>query len=343
MERVRRMPENITLRRSRFRGCLLGLAVGDALGAPVEFWDLPRIRLKYGMAGIQDFDSWGRYPEFPPGSYTDDTQMSLATARGLVKAVERWRRTDRFIPATDVYQEYLVWRKVQNDPLQRRLPGATCLTALEDGNPGTVDEPLNDSKGAGGVMRVAPAGLVFPKDTAFREAVAFAALTHGHPSGYLPAGVLAEVIAWIRRGVSLREAVERSLPLLGEHYPSSEETQLKVRQALELSQTRQHEESAIMDLGEGWVGEEALAIALYCALRHREDFRAGVLAAVNITGDSDTTGSITAAILGTILGEQGIPEEWRAGVENAGLIVATADELEEAFRPGRPLPFAAHR
>jgi len=338
-----RPTENLALRQARFRGCLLGLAVGDALGAPVEFWDLPRIRLKYGMAGIQDFDSWGRYPEFPPGSYTDDTQMSLATARGLVKAVERWRRTDRFVPATDVYQEYLVWRKVQNDPLQRRLPGATCLTSLEDGNPGTVDEPLNDSKGAGGVMRVAPAGLVFPPAAAFREAVAYAALTHGHPSGYLPAGLLGETIARIMRGTGLRPAAKHSLSALGDYYPASEETLLKVRQALELSETRQHEESAIMDLGDGWVGEEALAIALYCAVRHPDDFRAGVLAAVNITGDSDTTGSITGALLGTFLGEERIPEEWRTGVENAGLIVATADELEEAFRPGQPLPFGVHR
>jgi ADP-ribosylglycohydrolase len=337
------MAENLALRQARFRGCLLGLAVGDALGAPVEFWDLPRIRLKYGMAGIQDFDSWGSYPEFAAGSYTDDTQMSLATARGLIKAVERWRRTERFIPATDVYQEYLAWRKAQTDPVKRRLPGATCLTALEDGNPGTVDEPLNDSKGAGGVMRVAPAGLVFPPADAFREAMAYAALTHGHPSGFLPAGLLAETIARIMRDSSPRVAALHSLTALGDFYPASEETQLKVRQALEASETSQHEESVILDLGEGWVGEEALAIALYCAIRHADDFRAGVLAAVNITGDSDTTGSITGAILGALLGEEGIPAEWRSGVENAGLIGQTADELEEAFRPGRRLPFAAPR
>ncbi|MBS4024330.1 MAG: ADP-ribosylglycohydrolase family protein [Clostridia bacterium] len=105
-----------------------------------------------------------------------------------------------------VHQAYLRWLQTQNyhhekqnehtsggwligikELYTRRAPGNTCLAALSSGIMGTIDKPINDSKGCGGVMRVAPVGLFCRKDEAFRIASECAALTHGHPSGYLSA------------------------------------------------------------------------------------------------------------------------------------------------------------
>ena len=95
---------------SRYRGCLMGLAVGDALGAPVEFWNVEKIIRRYGEKGISDFQPWGN---FPPGSYTDDTQMSLATASGCISAYQGCKDRSTFEPSQVVYRCYLDWLKSQ--------------------------------------------------------------------------------------------------------------------------------------------------------------------------------------------------------------------------------------
>jgi len=282
----------------RYKGCLFGLAVGDALGAPVEFLTLPQIKRKYGGGGIKDFDSWGG---FPAGTYTDDTQMSLATAAGCIGAWKRGMEKGIWHPPSFVNLKYLEWLETQSDPRQVRAPGNTCLSALRSGKMGTVDEPVNNSKGCGGVMRTAPAGLAFPPGQAFEQGAAFAAITHGHPSGYLPAGVLAELIAHLVRGIDLEKAAGLSLiPLRGAK--GYQETMDCLEKAKELAQSSLAAPQAIEKIGEGWVGEEALGISLYCSLKFRNDWAGGVLASVNHSGDSDSTGSITGAILGTLLG-----------------------------------------
>jgi len=112
---------------SKYQGCLLGLAIGDALGAPVEFLRLQEIKKRYSKDGITDFYEWRG---FKPGSYTDDTQMSLATAIGCIRAYQRWSERGICHSASVVHHRYLDWLESQNDPDQRRGPGRTCLRAL---------------------------------------------------------------------------------------------------------------------------------------------------------------------------------------------------------------------
>jgi len=312
--------------RNKFLGCILGLAVGDALGAPAEFLSVTDVRAKYGDDGIRDFHPWDR---FPAGSYTDDTQMSLATASGLIESA---RQNNKTLPALYVYKAYVGWYATQNDPAQRRAPGNTCLAALADGRAGTLLSPINTSKGCGGVMRVAPVGLAYPPVDAFRFGTEAAAITHGHPSGYLPAGALAAIVAFIVEGRTVRTAIESTIPfLMG--YAGSEETLDKVRAALDLAAAGTPASEACLSLGQGWVGEEALAIALYCALASGGDFEGGVIAAVNHNGDTDSTGCIVGAILGAAAGVEAIPARWRAAVENAELLTSVADTLYAVFGP----------
>jgi ADP-ribosylglycohydrolase len=196
----------------KYRGCLYGLAIGDALGAPVEFLSLDQIKKQYGEKGVADLYEWGG---FRAGSYTDDTQMSLATAVGCIRGCQRWRDRGICNPASVVHRRYLAWLETQKDIAQRRAPGNTCLSALQSGKMGTIEKRINDSKGCGGVMRTAPVGLAFPPDRAFRNGADCAAITHGHPSGYLPAGFLSEVIASIIAGKTLTLAISHAIKRAG--------------------------------------------------------------------------------------------------------------------------------
>jgi ADP-ribosylglycohydrolase len=252
--------------------------------------------------------------------------MSLATAQGCIKAFQNQKAGKPFDPVSEVYRCYLEWYATQDDPQQIRVPGGTCLSALGSGKKGTIKKKINKSKGCGGVMRTAPAGLAFPADTAFRRGAEFAAITHGHPSGYLSAGFLSEMIALIIEGKKLKEAIPRSIKTL-KTYDDHEETLGCVERALTLSAGQDPVEDSIAAIGEGWIGEEALAIALYCSLKFPRDWKSATLAAINHFGDSDSTGSITGAILGTLLGVESIPQKWVRGVENSETIRKIADDL----------------
>lgn len=308
---------------SKYQGCLFGLAIGDALGAPVEFMSLNEIKMRYGKTGVTDFQPWD---SFNAGFYTDDTQMALATAIGCIRACHRWKNRGICNSMAVIHSRYLEWLKSQNNRFHRRRAGNTCITASQSGKMGTIDEKINDSKGSGGIMRVAPIGLVVSLDTAFVKGAECAAITHGHPSGYLSAGFLAQLIAYLINDMNLIDAIELSVEELRK-YDGHQETMDKVKLAMELSKSDIHVEKGITKIGEGFTGEEALGISLYCALKFSNNYKNGVLAAVNHSGDSDTTGAITGAILGTMLGIESIPSRWAKNVEGAEKIKKIANDM----------------
>ena len=339
--------------RERFTGCLLGGAGGDALGAPVEFMSLRGIRSPVGAGGLTDFaPAYGRI-----GAITDDTQMTLWTAEGLLRG--HCRGMDRGGPdmPSMVHHAYLRWVSTQGmrsrdesfgDATRgedngwlvgvkalhaRRAPGNTCLSALTSPGMGTKDQPKNDSKGCGGVMRVAPVGL-YEGDPhgAFELGCEVAAITHGHPTGYLAAGCLAAMIAEIVQGTVLRDAVAGAMEILAGK-PHHEETTGCLEHVLSLLDggTKPAPET-VEQIGQGWVAEEALAISVYCALAFPDGFRRAVLLAVNHSGDSDSTGAITGNILGALLGVDAIPSEWLERLELRDEIETIGFDLHTRFR-----------
>jgi len=332
---------------SRVLGCFLGGAVGDALGAPVEFISLDEIRDHFGADGVTGFvEAKGR------GAITDDTQMTLFTAEGLIRAKARYRDRGICDPSSVVHRAYLRWLWTQNvsaagndDPLtgsvskagwlvtnvllhRCRAPGNTCLSALKGGEMGTIEEPLNDSKGCGGVMRVAPVGLMAQDpdfdENPFNLGAEVAALTHGHPSGFLAAGAFALMISCIARGESLPNAVDTAMGEL-EGHEGHEETHDALQHAVDAA-TKSPSAEQLTILGEGWVAEEALAISVYCALTAK-DFLSGVLLAVNHDGDSDSTGAITGNLLGTLHGAEAIPLRLSEGLEGRETIEQLANDF----------------
>ncbi|MFI9007109.1 ADP-ribosylglycohydrolase family protein [Actinosynnema sp. NPDC053489] len=325
------------------RGCLLAGAVGDALGGSIEFDRIDRIRGRFGPSGLTDYaPAYGRL-----GAITDDTQMTLFTLEGLLLA--RRRGSD---PVHEVRVAYGRWLRTQGGPEvrhdgwlldvpelhDRRAPGTTCLTALRSGVLGTVDSPINDSKGCGAVMRAAPVAL-WSDDVreVFELAVATGALTHGHPSGYLSAGVLAVLVQQVLAGAPLRSAIEVARAELV-RWAGHEEQVALLDLAVELGAggVRPTPEVIETALGGGWVGEEALAIAVLTALAAR-DLADGLLLAVNHSGDSDSTGALCGNLLGARDGVGAIPEHWLASLELRDVVDRLVDDAEAVFarRPGR--------
>jgi len=338
--------------RSRFRGCLLGGAVGDALGAPVEFLDLDEIVRAYGEQGIRDYaPAYGKL-----GAITDDTQMTLFTAEAVLSAhlaaALQSQEPDFFRAAAVSYSRWLMtqensrlissgsqkasWLLQQKRLFSRRAPGTTCLSALQTSR-GKVTRATNDSKGCGGVMRIAPLGMYFAHSLSqernrdhvlsniFATGKDLAAITHGHPSGFLSAGAFAVMVSLVLSGISLTDAIHPAKEVLRQH-SSHKETLAAIEKAESLAKSRPRDRSALRELGKGFVAEEALAMGIYSALGAK-NFEDGIILAVNHSGDSDSTGSITGNLLGAAAGVEAIPERWLAHLELSLIIEAIADDL----------------
>lgn len=342
----------------RYRGCLIGGAAGDALGYPVEFASESKIFSRYGKSGIHEYE----YDEEGIACFSDDTQMTLYTANGLLFGITRgstrgimgtysdylrhfykeWYRTQ-----TESYplSEQIAWISSLPELFKRRAPGNTCLSACASESRGTPEAPINNSKGCGGVMRVAPIGLYFnavdgqkceSRTYSYAEiqrlGAGAAAITHGHELGWLPAGVLAHIVSFLAHEASptVEEAVLDAIQTLPEAYPRAKraaDLQDLLRKTIQLSKSSLSDLDAIHELGEGWVAEEALAIAALCALRYPDDFESAVVAAVNHSGDSDSTGAIAGNIVGAHVGFTQIPKKYVAHLELANVVIKLADDL----------------
>lgn len=321
---------------SWWRACLLGGALGDALGAPVEFLTRAAIRDRFGPAGITaPVAHEGRV-----GAITDDTQLTLFTAEGLLGAQRRASGYGIAGYPSALQHSYLRWLATQGEtgvapahagPVRlvgllygcadlhhRRAPGRTVLAALRSGRYGTRSEPLNTSKGCGGVMRAAPAAL-----GGFDGGVLVAAVTHGHPTGYLAAGAFAEILRTLAGGADLAAGLDAALARLAAE-PDGAETAAALSRARDLAGRR---EATIEGLGAGWTAAEALAMAVFAALRADGDLVAGLRCAVDHSGDSDSVGAIAGNLLGAILGEDALPREWLAPLEARDVIETVAADL----------------
>lgn len=268
----------------RFRGCLIGGAAGDALGYAVEFRQEGYIFSHYGEQGITEY-------ELTDGKalISDDTQMTLFTATGLLVGTTRGKMRGIMGEYFGyIYASYTDWLKTQEKhfPLQdrspaswlvnvpelfdSRAPGTTCMAALRSGKCGDIEEPINHSKGCGGVMRVAPIGLYFNDREMDVQKIArigadAAAITHGHPLGWLPAAMLVQIIHEVSQNdESILVAVQHALETLEEMWPEyghRKRIAELIQKAIDLATEDMDDLDAIHELGEGWVGEEALAIA----------------------------------------------------------------------------------
>lgn len=344
------------------RGCLLGGAAGDALGYPVEFFSVSEIFSVYGTQGITEYALNRRIHK---ALISDDTQMTLFTANGMLfGGTRRKLQGTAATYSTYIARAYKDWFMTQTTPFKdrptdpqdrrayiswlcdvpnlysRRAPGNTCLSALRDSDSisrsNYFSPPVNHSKGCGGVMRVAPLSLVKwdCMDTLLHESAQAAAITHGHPLGYMPASVLCYIIQRLvfykATAIDLKQIVYDAKIAVCDFFKNGLYTDSLAQiidYAVELSENDEPDIENIHRLGGGWVAEEALAISIYCSLRYQNDFSSGIIAAVNHDGDSDSTGAITGNILGALIGYGAIRNPWESDLELVDVILEIADDL----------------
>ena len=366
-ERKRRVKDCI-------RGSLMAGATGDALGYPVEFMSRNAILARYGDKGITRFklDSDGK------ALVSDDTQMTLFTANGMLMGLTRgYMRGIGGDPKNYVGGAYIDWyytqtvnKKSERDDFHytwlrdlpelayRRAPGITCLNACESLLAHRDVE--NNSKGCGGIMRVAPMGLL---DASFKESggsgfyyktvylaeagAHIARVTHLHPLGYLPAALMTLLLSRIvpltpdevKESIIdiINDGLDVMMNMYGNDYAKYKEyLRALTLKAVNLAHSNISDIQAIMQLGEGWTAEEAWVISLYCVIRHVDNMKEAIIAAVNHDGDSDSTGSITGNIMGAIYGYEAIKRErlfcpygkkFEDTIELHNIILAIADDL----------------
>jgi ADP-ribosylglycohydrolase len=166
-------------------------------------------------------------------------------------------------------------------------------------------------------------------EAAFELGAEAAAITHGHPTGYLAGGALSAMTYGVLRGATLHEATEITLKIL--HKTSnSEETIHALLQAIDLAESSSPSPEHVERLGGGWVAEEALSIALYCALSESSPL-AALLLAVNHSGDSDSTGAICGSMVGARVDDDALPQDLLSKLEAREIIEHVADDLYEVF------------
>ena len=255
-----------------------------------------------------------------------------------------WLYTQEEGHATKLLPGGISWLNDVKGLYHRRSPGGTWLRALRlqssaPGNsPDYINAELNESKGCGGIMRVAPMGLMNWHDIRALdyEDAQLTAITHGHSLGYMPSAVLVHIINRLvfpgEEAQSLKSIIVEARDTVSELFKGDlflTKLCSIINRAIELAENSTESDlENIHKLGEGWVAEETLGISLYCALRYQNDFSAGVIASVNHKGDSDSTGAIAGNIAGASLGLRAIPKKYLEALERKDVILELADDLD---------------
>ena len=374
VESCKQREEYMRLRtKDRIRGSMMAGAAGDALGYTVEFMSRRSTIAQYGSKGITKFDlsSDGK------ALVSDDTQMTLFTACGMLMGVTRgYMRGIGGQPEKYVDGAYLDWyytqtgrkKKMLTDDFHytwlrdlpelahRRAPGNTCLSACESLLQGK--EVQNHSKGCGGIMRVAPMALLmagyWSRNKSFynvqqmdEAGAEVAAVTHKHPLAFLPSAMLTHLIYRVIRmeeneiKANIADIALETINVLDNIYKGEYEEDKHflanlTRMAVKLATNSKSDAENIRMLGEGWTGDEAWAIALYCVVRHIGSIEDAIIAAVNHDGDSDSTGAVCGNIMGAIYGYEAMKhkrlfcqqgKELEKTLELSNIILTLADDL----------------
>jgi ADP-ribosylglycohydrolase len=305
------------LREDRFTGSLLGVAVGDALGQPIEAFPPERLRREFGE--IRDFMPGDPRLPIPlgAGQWTDDTQMTLDIARSLL-------RCGRVDPA-DIAQEFI--RDHWGEGI--RFSGFTIKYSLQRLKRGVPwqESGLDDERtaGNGGAMRIAPVGLFDCQqiERLAEDARLATVITHRHPEAVAGALAVAYLIAQAAAGtLDLATALDETIAFVGECCVAD-----NLRRSQELLARGTETERALQILETTGYVVHTVAAAAYCFLKNPDDFERTVIDAVMGGNDADTTAAIAGAISGAYNGEAAIPARWREQVERGDEIQALAREL----------------
>ncbi|SFD91615.1 ADP-ribosylglycohydrolase [Actinopolyspora alba] len=347
-------PRSLT---ERILGCLLGGALGDALGAGLTPLSAEEIADRHGAAGPADL------PEYAgaPGSVTAATQTVLFSTEGLIRActghsdspdavdplpesrlaAQRWLYSQGVSwrwalgGLADDHPEPDGWLVEVPELFAVRSPGSAVYSELEAFGErsahGEQTAPVDNSTGCGALVRATPAAFWSAEPVeVFEVGVRLASLTHGHPSGYLPAGAFAVIVQQAVLGKGLDEGVWLALQVL-ETWQGHEDTSAALATAVDVAaEGTPDPERLARRLGGGRSAAEVLAIAV-CATLASEDVRGALRVAVRHSGNSSASGAVCGSIVGALLGVGALPMDWLAELELREVVQRMAMDCVAAF------------
>lgn len=335
-----------------FRGCLLGLAAGDALGYTVSNQSLEQIRENYGPNGLLGYDLVNGF-----AYVTSYTQIAAYACNGLLMGVTRGQMRGVMAP----YVRYVAlaemeWARFQGyrrDPggvrhcwisARRELHFRRCmdnlmLDCLNRGALGTMEEQRNRFQNPGALTAAIPVGLFFNPERLDRHEVVrlgaeVVALTHGNPQAFLAGAGLAYIISRITwdGDRDLRRITTDTIDLLKNTYGSAyarpvNEVCGHLQSALRLAQDHEISEPEALDEIFCDTAARVLAGAVYAAMLHPKSLDEALIAAVNHSGDSAAVGAVTGAIVGALVGEDEIPDFYLEGLEPTRILKTLASDM----------------
>lgn len=336
--------------RSAYRGCLLGLAVGDAMGYTVDARSMAEIREDYGPNGLLGYDLVNGYADV-----TSYTQLAAFTCNGLLLGLTRGQMQGKMAPFVRYiglsHREWAAsqrpwgrpsrtfcWLIHRKEMCRRHCMDTWMLDTLSRETLGTPEEPANHFATPGSITAAAGVGLFFDPenmdqaeiDRLGAEAVA---LTHGSPLAFLPGALLAHLISCTLRNTLcgmkelLEEAMDAFSRQFSHEYAQTDDICALVRQAIALSGDESTVPVDAMERLRCENGAQVLAGAVYACLVGQEDFDTAMIIAVNHSGRSAAVGAVTGAILGARLGVEALPEFYLECLEPAEILMELADDL----------------
>ena len=333
-----------------YRGCLLGMAVGDAMGYTVDSKSMSQIREDYGPNGLLGYDLMNGFAEI-----TSYTQLAAFTCNGLLLGITRGQMQGHMAPLVR-YVEHAqrewaasqrpwgrpglthCWLLQEKEMCRRRCMDTWMLDTLSRSPLGTLEEGVNTFYTPASITAAVGVGLFYDSETMDLQEIRrlgaeAVALTHGSPMAFLPGALLTDLITrcLIKSSVSLEKRIEDALSgfetQFGRQYPQSSKVVSLVRQAIALAKREDMDPIDAMEQLRCETGAQVLAGALYACLTCDGDFDSAMITAVNHSGRSCAVGSIAGAILGAILGAKALPEFYLECLEPAMLLIELADDL----------------
>ena len=338
------------MRRSTYRGCLLGMAVGDAMGYTVDSRSWKEIQEDYGPNGLLGYDLVNGYADV-----TSYTQLAAFTCNGLLLGLTRGQMTGKMAP----FIQYIAlstrewaasqrswgrpekthcWLLTQRDLCRRPCMDTRMLDTLNRERLGTPEEPVNGFGNPGSLTSAIGVGLFFERDRIstqelIRLGAEAVALTHGSSVAFLSGAVLAHIITAVLRNpkAPLKSVILKSLEVVreqfGHQYSHTYDLCGAIRQAVLLAEGSHSDPVAVMEKIQCKSAGQVLAGAVYACLASGGDFDRAMILAVNHSGRSAAVGAITGAILGARMGEKALPDFYIECLEPADTLRELADDL----------------
>jgi ADP-ribosylglycohydrolase len=318
---------------------VLGAAVGDALGYPIEFASMAAIRERYGPAGVTGYVDYRVEDGQRFAPFSDDTQLALVVLDALLVS----READADLDATMklLAQGFVTWAR--HPAGGHRNPGAACLAGCAALAAGSrwYEAGHVSARGCGSVMRVYPFALVFWKEPerAERWAVEHSKLTHRSPMALAACAAFVRGLLALLGGASTSELGRAMAAAAEAHDP---ETASRIRAALAAA-ARGEPPEIVLERYRGWAAHDAVAAACYVFARHPNNPRRALLEAVNSPGDSDSIGTLVGALVGARQGVACLPAEWITDLERSPELRALAAKVEALGQQSQAAgPFERH-